>query len=231
MRRTAWGGCAAAVVLVLAAVACTGQGGGGQAPPSTVPAVSATPTVHSVVLPEPAPASKQWIADELAGMRLQRCPVPALSNPIVLDDDGQDRADVLWLVDDSHLCSASLTRVDGGLSTEIYGNRTEVLTARHKPKTIGDYRRLSFFTFFPGDVGKVELRGDDTHLFGPVHQRVVDLGGGKAVTVVQYAYAEPVRTSDDPPRSPQPTWTPGSTAFQEPELCPSGLEPCRSANV
>ncbi|MFJ7907396.1 hypothetical protein [Kitasatospora sp. NPDC096204] len=243
MRRTVRGGYAAAVALALGVTACTGQGGGEKAPPATVPAASATPTptptqpsaptAHPVVLPEPAPASKQWIVDELLTMDLGHnpCSAPSLANLVVLDDDGRDRADVLWPLDDSSLCLASITRVDGGLSGEVIGDRVASLTARRQPKMIGDYRRLVLLAFFPGDVGTVELRGDDRHLFGPVHQRLLDLGGGKAVTVVHYGYAKPAPAADDP-QAPQPAppaaHTPGS-AYLQPQLCPSRLEPCRVA--
>ncbi|MFG2915898.1 hypothetical protein ACGF0D_23810 [Kitasatospora sp. NPDC048298] len=230
MRRTVRGGYAAAVVLALGVAACTGQGGGGQAPPATVPAASAAPTAHPVVLPEPAPASKQWIVDELLTMNLSHntCAAPPLANLVVLDDDdGRDRADVLWPLDDSYLCLASITRVDGALSSEVIGDRVASLTARRQPKMIGDYRRLVLLAFFPGDVGTVELRGDDRHLFGPVHQRLLDLGGGKAVTVVHYGYAKPAPAADDP-QAQQPAHTPGS-AYLQPQLCPSRIEPCRVA--
>ncbi|MFG2908580.1 hypothetical protein ACGF13_26370 [Kitasatospora sp. NPDC048286] len=242
MRRTVRGGyAAAAVVLALGVAACTGQGGGGQAPPATVPAASAAPTAptaHPVVLPEPAPASKQWIVDELRTMDLSDnpCSAPSLANLVVLDDDdGRDRADVLWPLDDSYLCLASITRVDGALSSEVTGDRVASLTARRQPMMIGDYRRLVLLAFFPGDVGTVELRGDDLHLFGPVHQRLLDLGGGKAVTVVHYGYAKPAPAAGDPqapqqsPQSvPPAAHTPGS-AYLQPQLCPSRIEPCRVA--
>ncbi|MFD8756479.1 hypothetical protein ACFV0O_36705 [Kitasatospora sp. NPDC059577] len=212
MRRTAWGGCAAAVVLALGAVACTGQGGDGAPPVSARPSA----TVQPVVLPEPASASAQWIVDELAGARRNtpRCPVPSLANLVVLGDDGGGDADAAWLADDSYVCLASITRGDAGLSTAIIGDRIGVFTAMREAKMIGVPERLSFFTLFPGDVRPVVLRGDDRALYGDLHQRVVDLGGGRAVTVVQYAYVHAVPVSGS-----------GDGA-----VCPSGTDPCRDAH-
>ncbi|MER7585535.1 hypothetical protein [Kitasatospora sp. NPDC097691] len=216
MRRTARGGCAAAaaVVLALGAAACTGQGGVGQAPP-TAGAPSPTVTVRPVVLPEPAPASAQWIVDELAALHKDtpRCPVPTPANLLVLGDDGGNNADAVWLADDSYVCLASITRVDGGLSTQVVGDRIDVYTAGRVPRMFGAPERLSFFAVFPGDARPVVLKGNDRPLYGELHQRVVDLGGGRAVTFVQYAYvhALPVSGSGDG------------------ELCPAGTDPCREA--
>lgn len=214
-RRTAQGGyAAAAVVLALGAAACTGQGGGGLAPP-TAGAPSPTATVRPVVLPEPAPVSAQWMVDELAGLHesTPRCPVPTRANLLVLGDDGGNEADAVWLTDDSYVCLASITRVDGRLSTQIVGDRIDVYTARRAARMIGDPARLSFFTVFPGDARPVVLRGEDRPLYGELHQRVVDLGGGRAVTFVQYAYVHALPVS-------------GTGA----ELCPAGTDPCRDAH-
>ncbi|MFI9325196.1 helicase associated domain-containing protein [Kitasatospora aureofaciens] len=78
-----------------------------------------------------------------------------------------------------------------------------------------------------GSVTVIVLQGGGSR-FGPLHQRTVDLGAGKAITVVQYRYAVP------------PTHDPGSSVVELPpkedpdhpaELCPSVQEPCRLADV
>ncbi|WP_158714275.1 hypothetical protein [Kitasatospora aureofaciens] len=186
-------------------------------------------TAHPVVLPEPAPASAQWIVDQLAKNPPQPCPAPTLANLAVLDrsEDAQDRADVVWLRDDSYLCLASISRVNGGLTTGFSYGSIESYTAGRSPSTIGGLRQPSFFTVFPVDTGQVVLRGGGSR-FGPLHQRTVDLGAGRAITVVQYRYAV------------QPTPDPDSSVVELPpkedpdhpaKLCPSVEEPCRLADV
>ncbi|MEU4115499.1 hypothetical protein AB0F71_13500 [Kitasatospora sp. NPDC028055] len=239
------GAVVATAVLALGAAACTGQDGGTPEPTAkptatatatatatTTATATATAAVHRVVLAESAPAAARWVLDELARMHedTSDCPVPTLENTVVLDrsEGSQDWADVVWLEDDSRLCLASATRVDGLLSIAVTGGPPGAFTARKRPRMIGDHRRLSLFVLFPVDTRQVVLRGDARHRFGPLHQRVIDLGGGKAVTVVQYGFATQV------PGSPAPggqTMEPPYTDDDSPLLCPAVTEPCRSADV
>ncbi|MFD9689640.1 hypothetical protein ACFWXO_28220 [Kitasatospora sp. NPDC059088] len=234
------GAVVAAAVLALGAAACTGQDGGTPEPaakPTAKPAATAVATaaataaVHRVVLPEPAPASAQWVLDELATMHkgTPDCPVPTPENTVVLDrgEGSQDWADVVWLEDDSHLCLASTTRVDGRLNTDVTGGTPGAFTARRRPTMIGDHRRLSLFVLFPVDAKQVVLRGDARHRFGPLHQRVIDLGGGRAVTVVRYGFATQVPGAPAPgAQTMEPPYT-----DDLPQLCPTVTEPCRAADV
>ncbi|MFJ4190573.1 hypothetical protein [Kitasatospora sp. NPDC089509] len=182
-----------------------------------------------MALPEPAPASAQWIVDELVKNPPKPCPTPSLANLMVLDrsEDAHDRADVLWLRDDSYLCLASISRVKGGLTTGFSYGSIDSYTAGQSPSTIGGLRQPSYFTVFPADTGRVVLQ-DGGARFGPLHQRTVDLGAGRAITVVQYRYAVEVKVDPDssvvelPPRE-----DPDHPAH----LCPSVQEPCRLADV
>lgn len=204
------GAALAAAVLALGAAACTGQdGGGGAAKP--------TAGVRRVVLPRPAPASAQWIADELAGMRkdTSRCPVPALANMIVFDDGGDvpGQADVAWLEDDSYVCFGTLTRGDAGLDKSIDGESIDAFAARERPVWVGGSKRISILSAFPGDAGTVVRRyAADDDSYGPLHQRAVDLGGGRSVTLVQYSYAHGHPSPGD-----------------EVRVCPSNGAPCKQS--
>ncbi|MER7673946.1 hypothetical protein ABTY61_36560 [Kitasatospora sp. NPDC096128] len=205
-------GAVVVAVLALGAAACTGQDGAGGA--------GAQPTAgaHRVVLPGPAPASAQWIVDELAALRQDTslCPVPALANMIVFDDgeDAPGQADVAWLEDDSYVCFGTLTRDASGLGKSIHGEPIDTFAAREVPLWIGGSRRISFLAAFPGDVGTVvrKYADDDDDTYGPLHQRVVGLGGGRSVTLVQYSYPHELPSSGD-----------------EIRLCPSDGDPCKQS--
>ncbi|MFE4974367.1 hypothetical protein ACFRAR_19945 [Kitasatospora sp. NPDC056651] len=193
MRRTAWAAGCAAAVLALGAAACTGQGGGwalewgvGVVPEPTV-LVRAAPAGNGVALSQAAPASAQWIVGELSERDAipDGCPVPTLSDMIVLDNTvGHNRAFVVWLKDDDMQCVASL-RESGGFRIVSLGTRLDRQAEQWSPVW---FEGWAIFTVFPGDAGKVVIKGDDDHVFGPPHQRVVDFGDGRELTVVEYAY-------------------------------------------
>lgn len=57
------------------------------------------------------------------------------------------------------------------------------------------------------------IKGDDDHVFGPLHQRFVDFGGGRELTIVEYAYR---------PEGPESEKSIPSARAQ---VCPSGTDP------
>ncbi|MEU1283336.1 hypothetical protein [Kitasatospora sp. NPDC005856] len=190
MRRTTWvAGCAAAV-LALGAAACTGQGGGdwgdGGMPSPTV-VVRPAPAGHGVVLSPAAPDTAQWIVDRLAapGASPDSCPVPALTDMVVLENGiGRSHAAVLWLGDGEVECLATIRNGDG-ITQVVVAMPLDSLVDRPVPMWLGGW---AIFTVFPGDARKVVIKGDDDHVFGPLHQRFVDFGGGRELTIVEYAY-------------------------------------------
>ena len=213
------------MLAVVALVAACGPAGGGNhsaatasgRPSSTAPAVRATPARHLVELPEAAPETAQWILDGLRKVTLPTgCPVPELSNMLVLDSDvHHDRADVAWLVDDVIVCAATITRHgdDEALPSVLHDTIDNL--AAHRPFQFGVIQVApDMFTVFLGAVGKVTLRGDDRHTFGPVHQRTVALGGGRVATFVEYRFAVPY---DGAPLGPDLA------------LCPASGTGCREA--
>lgn len=224
MGRTAWvAGCAAAV-LALGAAACTGQGGGdwgdGGMPSPTV-VVRPAPAGRGVVLSPPAPASAQWIVDRLAlpGASPDACPVPTLTDTVVLDNGiGRSHAAVVWLGDGEAECLATIRNGDG-MTEVVVAMSLDSLADRSVPMWLGGW---AIFTVFPGDARTVVIKGDDDHVFGPLHQRFVDFGGGRELTIVEYAYL-----STGPERG-KPVLSARA------QVCPSGADPaaadaCRPA--
>ncbi|MER7584518.1 hypothetical protein [Kitasatospora sp. NPDC097691] len=189
------------------------------------PVEGPTPTGRGVVLSDPAPASAQWIVDYLAtpGTSPAACPVPALEDLIVFDSDGRgrSRAAVVWLGEGALACLAVIDRSRGGTgiaATDELG----ALAAQETPMGIGASTTLTFFTVFPGDAGQVVIRDDDDNVFAALHQRVVDVGGGRRFTFVEYAYRNPVRVvaSADPSVSP---------LSARARVCPASGGTCRPA--
>ncbi|MER7766892.1 hypothetical protein [Kitasatospora sp. NPDC096140] len=209
-------GCAAgAVVLALGAVACTGQrGGDAELPFPTV--LDPAPTEPGVTLSQPAPASAQWIVNALIGRHLvpEVCPAPSLTDMIVLDDAaGHSRAVVVWLGEGEVTCVAAI-RNGGGAA--LGGQSLASLADQPFATWLTEW---DIIAVFPGDAGKVVLKDDVDHVYGPLHQRVVDFGGGRKFTIVEYAYLP--RMSGAP--APQPSNPPSARA----RVCPSDTTQCR----
>ncbi|MFF2543166.1 hypothetical protein ACFVUY_11455 [Kitasatospora sp. NPDC058063] len=221
MGRTAWAtGRAAVLALVLGAAACTGQGGGdwgdGGLPSPTV-VVRPAPAGHGVVLSPAAPASAQWIVDSLAlpGASPEACPVPALTDMVVLDNGiGRSHAAAVWLGDGEVECLATIRKGDG-VTKVVIGTSLDSLADQPVPIWLGGW---AIFTVFPGDARKVVIKGDDDHVFGPLHQRFVDFGGGRELTIVEYAYL---------PEGPESEKSIPSARAQ---VCPSGTGPADTAS-
>ncbi|MBV2155109.1 hypothetical protein [Kitasatospora sp. SUK 42] len=172
-----------------------------------------------MVLSQAAPASARWIVDGLSRPDEipDSCPVPALTGLIVLDDAiAHSRAAVAWLGDGEMVCLAVVRNNAGSPEGITAGASLGSLSDQRDPVWFDGW---AIFTVFPGDAGKVVIKDDDDHLFGPVHQRVVDLGGGREFTIVEYADDHP------DPYAPDPSTIPSARA----QVCPSAGGECRPA--
>ncbi|MFD8789022.1 hypothetical protein [Kitasatospora sp. NPDC059599] len=178
MNRTVGALCSAALLVAVAGCGVIGSGG---------------PDRHTVVLPEPAPASARWIVNELSrkGTLAKGCPAPTLSTLAVLDTDGQNWALVFWLVDDIDVCWADVDHRDGVWGGSDFES-IEDMTVDH-PRPLGPPAGTPWYgvTAFQGRVADLRATGDTDHVLGPVHSRTVDLGGGKLVTFVSYGVRVP----------------------------------------
>lgn len=184
-------------------------------PASPVRSASATaPVRHQVVLPQAAPATAQWIVDILRQSEgaVDKCPGPDLSNMVVLDASRPDRADVVWLTDDVDVCVGTITRGSDEPSSTLSGAMADIAGRPPVLLSISEAKYgTDMFTVFFGAVGTVTIKGDTDHTFGPVHQRTVDLGGGRFATFVEYRFMVPYQ---------------GAPLGSDLELCPS-IGPCR----
>ncbi|WP_157597096.1 hypothetical protein [Streptacidiphilus rugosus] len=133
----------------------------------------------------------------------------------MLDSDGHDRADVVWLVDDVDVCAGTITRDgDGDVLPSVLHGTLDGLAATPPVQFGGVQVGPDMFTVFLGAGGEVTLKGDDAHTFGPVHQRTVVLGGGRTATFVEYRFAVPFQ---------------GAPLGQDLALCPASGTNCRKA--
>ncbi|MGW2870303.1 hypothetical protein ACWDD9_34700 [Kitasatospora sp. NPDC001119] len=163
-----------------------------------------------MTLSEPAPASAQWIVDATAepGASPENCPVPSLADMIVLDDEaGHSRAAAVWLGDGGVECLVTISNRDG-INQIVLATSLDSLADRPVPLWLGGW---AIFTVFPGDAGRVVVKDDDDRVFGPPHQRLVDFGGGREFTVVEYAYLRTGPEPEDPAFSVRARVCPDST--------------------
>ncbi|MFD8757228.1 hypothetical protein ACFV0O_40585 [Kitasatospora sp. NPDC059577] len=176
-----WAALLVAVAVVVAVRTQAGSGG---------------PRRHEVVLPEPAPASAQWIVDNLSSVsaRPEQCPAPTLATLAVLDSDGQGRAEVFWLVDNVDVCSAVISA--NGARSIGFGSVDSLIADRLVPFDTGSGAGWYTVTAFRGRVENLRINGDTDHVLGPVRTRTVDLGGGKLVTFVSYGIRIPEGDQD-----------------------------------
>ncbi|MFD8754412.1 hypothetical protein ACFV0O_26005 [Kitasatospora sp. NPDC059577] len=214
---------AAVAVLALGAAACAGQGGGDVidwghwARPAPTVTVRPAAAGGGVVLSASAPTSARWIVDALTGDHMipEGCPAPALTNMIVLDDAvGHTSAALVWLGGDDVTCLAVIGNVDGG-GWAVFGVSLDDMAGWQFPMWLAG---RAIFTVFPGDAGKVVIKGDDDHVFGAPHQRAVDFGDGRELTIVEYSYVSPASDAPAPPAKP-----PSARA----QVCPQDVSLCR----
>ncbi|GAB7188864.1 hypothetical protein ATKI12_8979 [Kitasatospora sp. Ki12] len=157
---------------------------------------SGGPHRHRVVLPEPAPASAQWIVDTVtpADARPKQCPAPTLATLAVLDSDGQGRAEAFWLVDSVDVCWAVISA--NGARSVGFGSIDGLTTDRLLPFDSGAGGDWYTVTAFHGRVENLTVTGDTDHVLGPVRTRTVDLGSGELVTFVSYGIRIPEGDQD-----------------------------------
>ncbi|KQV14292.1 MULTISPECIES: hypothetical protein [unclassified Kitasatospora] len=143
------------------------------------------------MLREHAGPADQWIVDELDDPP-ERCPRADLSNMLVLDSDGRDRAYALWLVDDVDVCVVAITRDERGSrgQTVLYGPIDEL--ADRAPILIGLVQHSpAMLAVFPGIDSGIVLKGDEPRTFHPASSRTVVLGPGRVVTFAVSRFAVP----------------------------------------
>ncbi|MFJ9690912.1 hypothetical protein [Kitasatospora sp. NPDC101183] len=148
------------------------------------------PPRHRVALPEPAPASAQWIVDTVnrEAKTPGKCPRPTLATLAVLDDDGHSRGLAFWLVDDVDVCWANLGNPWDQISYGPIGDLTGQVDLVSNG-VLGPEQYV--FTAFPGRHTSITVGGDTAHVPAPPALRAVDLGGGTFVTFVEFRLLTP----------------------------------------
>ncbi|RKT19102.1 hypothetical protein BX285_3553 [Streptomyces sp. 1114.5] len=150
------------------------------------------PARRPVLLPEPAPASAQWIVDLVAALNLPpQCPEPTRSTMTVLDTDGQDRAVAFWMVDSLDVCYAIINHRDVAPTTIWFAAVEDLLTRTPMPADTTAGLDSYAFTAYRGRVAQIEVSGDPDHLVSPVRLRTIDLGAADLVTFAAYHYRIP----------------------------------------
>ncbi|MBD0693847.1 hypothetical protein [Streptomyces sp. CBMA123] len=147
---------------------------------------------HPVPLPEPAPASAQWIVDLVGGLNVPpQCPKPTLPTMVVLDTDGQERAMAFWLVDNVDVCYAVINQAGVTPTTIWFAAIADLVPRTPMPADTTAGVDSYAFTAFRGRVDDIEVDGDTDHLVSPVRHRTIDLGAGDLITFAAYHYRIP----------------------------------------
>ncbi|MFD7454711.1 hypothetical protein [Kitasatospora sp. NPDC059827] len=153
------------------------------------------PPRHTVVLPEPAPPSAQWIVDAVdrPGLLVKQCPKPTLATLAVLDDDGHSRAVAFWLKDNLDVCWVHLGDPWDGTEFIPIDDQTRD-TELVANGVLGPEQYL--FIAFSGRQDDVKVTGDTDHVAAPPRFRAVDLGGGRFVTFAEFRLLSPTHGED-----------------------------------